>query len=106
MIGVPSMEDVPVGEVQPGEQDQLVADADSVQRGADAGLDLEQGFGRALERLVRSVRRRTQCRADDADSVDRVGLASRHSCESRSDELGRADPSEVTPVHTERERRA
>ena len=41
------LEDVSVGEVEPGEQDQCVADADPMQRVGEDGIDLEHGFGGA-----------------------------------------------------------
>src|SRR5262245_25414633 len=73
------LEDISVGEVEPGEQDQLVADADAMKRVAEDGLDLEQRFGCALEGLIRGLSRRAQRRADDADRTDRVLLDFVHS---------------------------
>src|SRR5690242_12729608 len=76
------LEDVSVGEVEPGEQDEFVADADPMQSVTEGGRDLEHGCGCALEGLVRRLRRRAQARADDADRAYPVWLASVHPCAS------------------------
>src|SRR5262249_48593449 len=76
------LEDVSVGEVEPGEQDQCVADADPMERVGEDGIDLEHGFGGALEGLVRGIRRRAQPRVDDADRAHGVRLDSVHRCTS------------------------
>jgi hypothetical protein len=52
------LEDVAVGEVQPGEQDQLVADLNPMKSVAEGRVDVEHGAGCALERLVGGVVRR------------------------------------------------
>lgn len=58
------LQDSAVGEVQPGEQDQLVAGPEAMECVDEAWVDLEQRVGCALERLVgrfdgRAQRRRT-----------------------------------------------
>src|SRR5262249_43941376 len=68
--------------VEPGEQDQCVADADPMERVGEDGIDLEHGFGGALEGLVRGIRRRAQPRVDDADRAHGVRLDSVHRCTS------------------------
>jgi hypothetical protein len=80
-----SLEDVSVGEVEPGEQDQLVAGVDPMQCVRVASIDLEDGGGCAFECLVRRLFWRGQRRPDDADLAYRVWLDPLHFvCESRT----------------------
>jgi hypothetical protein len=77
-------EDVAVGEVKPGEQDQLVARLYAVKPVGDGWIDLEQRLRCALECLIRGVGGSAERRPDDADRVHDVPLALRHACKSRT----------------------
>lgn len=86
MVGSPAgwvCQDVAVGEVEPGEHDELVAGLDAMEGVGEGGVDLEGRFGCAFERLVGRVGGPTQRRVDDADWMHQVGLAFAHRSQSR-----------------------
>jgi len=67
------LEDASVGEVQPGEHDQLVARLDAVQRFGESWLDLQKRLRCALG-LVGGIGHRAERRANHADRVHSVRL--------------------------------
>jgi hypothetical protein len=60
-------EHVPVGPVEPGEDQELIADPDALQRIEHLGLELDPRVGRTLIALLGSGIRVSQRRADAAD---------------------------------------
>ena len=73
------LKDVAVGEMQPGQQDQLVPYLDAVEGGLERRVDVELRAGSVLEGLVRGVGSRPERRADDADRLQGVYLEGIHS---------------------------
>ena len=67
-------EDVAVGEVQPGEQDELVARLYALKPVGERWIDLEQRLRCAFECLIRSVGGKAERRANDADRVREIPL--------------------------------
>jgi hypothetical protein len=49
------LQDVSIGPVEPGEQDQVQPGSHAVQRLAVVGVDFEHSLRRSLERLVRCI---------------------------------------------------
>jgi hypothetical protein len=72
------LEHVAVSEVEPGEHDRLVAGADEVQRVDEGGVDLEQRWRCAPERLVGRVLGCAERRPDDTDRLYDVSRAVVH----------------------------
>jgi hypothetical protein len=72
------LEDVAVGEVEQGEQDQFVAGLDAVECVGEGGVDLELRLGCTFECLVGRAGARAQRRADDADRAQHVWVAFVH----------------------------
>src|SRR5262249_18795168 len=68
-----------IGEVQPGEQYQLVTRLDPVERVGERGVDLEQRRGCAFGRLIGGVRYGAERRGEDPDRMDDVGPGLDHS---------------------------
>jgi hypothetical protein len=60
-------EDIPVGTVEPGQDQELVAGLNALQRVEHVGLEADPGIRRTLVALLRSGIRIGQWRADAAD---------------------------------------
>jgi hypothetical protein len=66
-------EHVPVRPVEPGQDQELVADPDALQRIEYVGLEVDPGVGRTLVSLLRSGFRVRQRRGDAADLAEVEG---------------------------------
>jgi hypothetical protein len=49
------LEDASIGQVKPGEQDEVLPRGDAMQHASAGGVDLLQGYRCSLERLIRGI---------------------------------------------------
>jgi hypothetical protein len=72
------LEDVAPCLVEPGDDDQLLASLDPVETVEEFGYDLDRGVGGFLVPLSGRVRQVDKLRPNDADRLERVGVAVGH----------------------------